>query len=115
MCRVDELHDEQHDHEHGVSRSQREAEQQRWHDTEGRTHQRNGRDEPGEDAEEHGVTLLTAATYDLWVVEWGDLISAAESRYAFSREQLDLELKQDDAVARVRALHKELLAEESAA
>lgn len=47
--------------------------------------------------------------YDIWVVTWGDLLTNAEQRLAFFRDQLQYDVSQEEAVQRVHDRHAELL------
>jgi len=52
---------------------------------------------------------LTGENYDIWVLEWGELIASVERRYTFYKEQLKSSITQDEAVERVRSRHEALL------
>jgi hypothetical protein len=58
--------------------------------------------------------IVSAPTYDVKVTTWGRIISSAEQRFQFYREQLNYNIGQVEAVARVRRRHKELLPPEVA-
>jgi hypothetical protein len=47
--------------------------------------------------------------YDIFVARWSDLIEQAEHRLEFVREQLDLEVTQDEAARRLRQRHGDLI------
>jgi hypothetical protein len=49
--------------------------------------------------------------YDIYVARWSDLIERAERRLEFFREQLNLEISQDDAARRLRERHGDLIPE----
>jgi hypothetical protein len=51
------------------------------------------------------------ANYDVYITRWSDLIEAAERRLEFFREQLKLEIGQDDAASRLRERHGDLIPE----
>jgi hypothetical protein len=49
--------------------------------------------------------------YDVFIARWSDLIERAERRLEFFREQLNLEISQDDAARRLRDRHGDLIPE----
>ncbi len=51
------------------------------------------------------------ANYDVFITRWSDLIEAAERRLEFFREQLQLEIGQDEAASRLRTRHGDLIPE----
>ena len=51
------------------------------------------------------------ANYDIFITRWSDLIETAERRLEFFREQLKLEINQDDAARRLHERHGDLIPE----
>ena len=47
--------------------------------------------------------------YDIFITRWSDLIEAAEQRFQFLQEQLNLEIGQDEAARRLRERHGDLI------
>jgi hypothetical protein len=58
--------------------------------------------------------VSSTPNYDIWVVPWGRLLDSAVQRLDFYREQLDYDVRQDEAVERVRVRHESLLPAKSA-
>ena len=53
--------------------------------------------------------VVKRPSYDIFVTRWSHLIEAAERRFEFLRNQLNLEIGQDDAAYRLRQRHGDLI------